>query len=381
MSVKEYKISVPDSVIEDLHRRLSDIRWPSAIPGAGWRYGIDYDYLKEFCAYWRDEYDWRACERALNEYPSFIANIDGVDIRFWHVKGKGEAPFPLLLIHGWPGSSYEFFETIGPLTDPVSYGGKSEDSFDVVVPDLPGFGFSGHPTEPGWGVDRMARALDKLMTEELGYAYYGSQGGDWGSMISSRIGTLFADHVKGIHLNFALLPIPMLDELSPEDMEACKKHADFDALEGAYHLIQETKCDAVTMAQSDSPAGLAAWIIEKFRIWSDCGGDLESVYTKDRLLTNLMFYWAPNSTASAARIYFESWHDPELNWGAPDPQIKAPTAVAHFPGDPFNRPKGWAERHYNLVRWTEMPRGGHFAAMEEPDLLVRDIREYYSGMR
>ena len=381
MAVRPYQISVPDSVLADLKERLSRTRWPEQVEGAGWDYGSDLTYIRELCDYWQKDYNWRAWEKRLNAYPSFLAEVDGVDIRFWHVKGKGKDPFPLLLLHGWPGSSFEFFEMIGPLTDPEAYGGSSDDAFDVVVPDLPGFGFSGHPRERGWGAAKIAAALDQLMTRELGYARYGTQGGDWGSMVSARLGALYPEHVSAIHLNFAFIAIPMLDELPPEDMEKCRAQEAFDGLEGAYHLIQETKSDSVTMAQTDSPAGLATWIVEKFRTWSDCGGDIESVYSKDQLITNLMFYWAPNSVASAARIYYESWHDPQLHWGAPDPHVISPTAIAHFPGDPFNRPRSWVEKHYNLVRWTEMPKGGHFPGLEQPALLTEDLREFYRTIR
>jgi len=381
MEIRPYKINVSEEVLTDLNRRLDNTRWPEQVENAGWDYGSNTEYIRELCSYWRNEYDWRAWEEKLNRYPSFIAECDGVDIRFWHVKGKGENAFPLLLLHGWPGSSLEFFEMIGPLTDPAAYGGDPADSFDVVVPDLPGYGFSGKPKVSGWGAARVAAALNSLMTEGLGYDHYGTQGGDWGSMISARLGALYPEHVSAIHLNFAFLPIPMLDELPPEDMARCKEQEAFDLWEGAYHLIQETKTDSLTLAQTDSPAGLAAWIVEKFRSWTDCGGDVESVCSKDILITNLMFYWAPNSVASAARLYYESFHDPAKHWGAPDPHIPVKTAVAHFPGDPFNRPRSWAEKHYNIVRWTDMPAGGHFPGLEKPELLTEDMRSFYRDIR
>ncbi|MDR3295766.1 MAG: epoxide hydrolase 1 [Clostridiales Family XIII bacterium] len=381
MSIEEYVIDVPRSVLADLRFRLEHTRWPSKINGAEWQYGTNLEYLEAFCAYWRDGYDWRKQEAALNKWPQYMCRVDGVDIHFWHIKGHGGAPFPLLLLHGWPGSAYEFFEMIGPLTDPAAYGGREEDAFDVVLPDLPGYGWSGKPTESGWGAARIARALNKLMTEELGYRRYGTQGGDWGAMISARLGALFPEHVAAIHLNFAFLPVPMLNRLPAEDMAMVERQQAFDQAEGAYHMIQETKCDSLTVAQTDSPAGFAAWVLEKFRTWSDCGGNLESVYSKDRLITNLMFYWAPGSIASAARLYYESLHDPETNLGAPDPQIPVPAAVARFPCDPFNRPRSWMEKHFNVVRWTEMPAGGHFAAWEQPVLLCTDVREFYRGIR
>jgi len=381
MCVQSFRIHVGEEVLEDLKRRLENTRWPSPIVGAGWAYGADYAYLRRLCNYWRTEYDWRKWEAALNAWPQYVAEVDGVAIHFWHIRAKNGGGFPLLMLHGWPGSAFEFFEDIARLTDPAACGGRAEDALDLVIPDLPGYGWSGKPLVPGWGADRVARAMNTLMTERLGYARYGVQGGDWGGMISARMGTLFPDTVAAIHLNFTILPIPMIDELSEADMEVCRRHEEFDFREGAYHLVQETKSDAVTLAQTDSPAGLAAWIVEKFRVWSDCGGDLDSKFSMDQLLTNLMFYWAPNSVASAARLYYESFHDPALNWGAPDPHIPVPTAVARFPKDPFHRPRGWMEKHFNIVRWTEMPRGGHFAALEEPELLSEDVLEFFRGIR
>ena len=382
MSVQSFQIHTEDEVLEDLRRRLENTRWPSRIAGAGWTYGADYDYLRRLCDYWRTGYDWRKWEETLNAWPQYTAEADGISLHLWHIRAKGrENAFPVLLLHGWPGSAFEFFEVIDRLTDPAAHGGKAEDALDLVLPDLPGYGWSGKPAEPGWGADRVARAMNVLMTEVLGYSRYGVQGGDWGGMIAARMGTVFQDTVAAIHLNFTILPIPMIDELSEADMEVCRRHQEFDFWEGAYHLVQETKCDAVSLAQTDSPAGLAAWIVEKFRVWSDCGGDLDSKYTMDQLLTNLMFYWVPNSVASAARLYYESFHDPERNWGAPDPHIAVPTAVARFPKDPFHRPRAWMEKHFNLVRWTEMPRGGHFAALEEPELLSGDMLEFFRSIR
>lgn len=376
MSVRDFSIHVGEDVLSDLTRRIDSTRWPPQVSGSGWDYGADFAYVKELCEYWAHGYNWRDWEKRLNSYPQFISEIDGVGIHFWHIKGKGDVSFPLLLLHGWPGSAFEFFEVIDRLT--ASERGLS---FDLVIPDLPGYGWSGKPVDAGWGADRTARALNALMTKELGYGRYGVQGGDWGGMIAARLGTCFPDAVSAIHLNFTILPIPMIDVLSEADMAVCKAHEDFDFREGAYHLIQETKCDAVSLAQGDSPAGLAAWILDKFRVWSDCGGELESEYTKDQLITNLMFYWAENSVSSAARMYYESFHNPALNWGAPDPHISVPTAVARFPRDPFHRPRGWMEKHFHIVRWTEMPRGGHFAALEEPELLAKDIRAFFASLQ
>lgn len=328
MEVRPYKIHVEDEVLDDLKFRLERTRWPEPIRGSRWEYGSNIDYIKELCAYWQYVYDWRKWEAELNKWPSYMVEIDGVDIRFWHVKGKGENPFPLLLLHGWPGASFEFFEMIGPLTDPAAYGG------------------------------------------------------DWGSMICARLGIRYPEQACALHLNYANLPIPMIDELPPEDMEACDRQMEFDFWEGAYHLIMETKADSLTVAQCDSPAGFAAWVIEKFRTWSDCNGDLESVYTKDQLLTIIMFYWAGNSIFSAARLYYESFHNPELHWGAPDPQIKSPTGVAFFPKDPFNRPNSpdfWQcprmEKSHRFIRLLRRCRLDQVSLRHPASPVIRSISQ------
>lgn len=378
MTLRPYSIDVSDPSLEDLRFRLARTRWPEPLPGVEWAYGAKVDYIRDLCAYWMDTYDWRAQERRLNAHPQFLCEVDGVDLHFWRVKGKGPSPLPLLMIHGWPGSMFEFYELIGPLSDPAAYGGDPADAFDLVIPSIPGFGFSGKPREPGWGCARVAEAFASLMTEKLGYARFGAQGGDLGSFISQKLGSAFPERVAGIHLNSVLIPGPV-GEVAPEDEEALRRVDAFNAADGGYRHIQGKNPDTIGIAQSDSPAGLAAWIIEKFRVWSDCGGDLESSFTKDALLTNLMFYWAPNSAVSAARFYYESHADELRNFGFPKPKV--PTGFARFPGDPFNLPRSWAERNYNVTHWTEMLRGGHFAAMEQPQLLIEDVRKFFRTVR
>jgi microsomal epoxide hydrolase len=292
--------------------------------------------------------------------------VDGVEIHFWHVRGEGPKPFPLLLLHGWPGSIYEFYELIGPL---------AADGFDVVVPALPGFGFGGQPRERGWGIARIAEAFNTLMCDELGYDRYGVQGGDWGGIIAARLGATRAGSVAGIHVNLASAGPP--PNPTPEDEAARQAIGAFRARESGYSAVQATKPDSLTIAQTDSPAGLAAWIVEKFRSWSGCGGDVERSFSKDVLLTNLMFYWAPASVASSARIYYEWRSERELE----QPHVGAPTAVAVFPDEPFRAPRRWVERAYNVVRWSELPRGGHFAALEEPELLLGDVRGFFQTIR
>jgi microsomal epoxide hydrolase len=282
----------------------------------------------------------------------------------------------LLLIHGWPGSIFEFYFSIGRLTDPAAHGGDPADAFDLVIPALPGFGFGGKPTEPGWGITRIAAAFDTLMTRELGYERYGVQGGDWGGIISAKMASAHADHVAAAHLNFVIAPPP--SQPTEADQAAITARNAFQAGETGYSNVQGTKPQSLGIGQADSPAGLAAWVVEKFRSWSDCNGDVESAFSKDVLLTNLMFYWAPNSIASAARIYFEARRDPAA---FAYPRVEVPTGVAVFPKEPWRVPRDWAESRFNVTRWTEMPRGGHFAAMEAPELLADDIRAFFRDHR
>jgi len=377
MAIRPFRFDVPQSVLDDLRSRLEATRWVEPIPGTGWDYGADPAYIRELCEYWHTSFDWRAREQELNAHPGFLCEVDGVDLHFWHVRGERAGAFPLLLIHGWPGSMFEFHETIAMLTHPSQHGGRPEDAFDVVVPALPGFGFGGKPRERGWGISRIAAAFDTLMSRELGYARYGVQGGDWGGIISSKMGSAHADHVAGVHLNFVFGQPPATPQ-SDEEKAMAAALAAFQATETGYSAVQGTKPISLAAAQADSPAGLAAWVVEKFRTWSDCGGDVESSFSKDTLLTNLMFYWAPNSVASSATIYYEARHDPA---GFAYGRVETPTAVAAFPKEPWRSLRSWAEPRFNIVRWTDMPRGGHFAALEEPGLLVDDVRAFFATAR
>jgi microsomal epoxide hydrolase len=376
MAPKSFRIDVPESVLADLRERLARTRWPEPLPGAGWQRGADLEYVRALCDYWRDGYDWRKHEAALNSYPQFISTIDGVDVHYWHVRGAGPSPLPLVLVHGWPGSIYEFYELIGPLTDPAAHGGDPADAFDVVIPALPGFGFSGKPREPGWGPARIAGAFHDLMSVELGYSRYGTQGGDWGSAVTSHMASQHPESVVGAHLNFVVAG-PTPEQAQQPD---AKRYLDNAAMlqrdEMGYNITQGTKPMSLGIGQADSPAGIAAWIVEKFQRWSDCDGDVEKAFTKDQLLTNIMFYWAPNSIASAANIYYDSRHE-----HAGRPNIQVPVGVAMFPRELALAPRAWVENYLKVARWTEMPRGGHFAAMEQPALLLQDVREFFRPLR
>ncbi|MCA9831608.1 MAG: epoxide hydrolase [Dehalococcoidia bacterium] len=374
--VRPFSIHVADEVLADLKDRLARTRWPDSIPGAGWDEGADLAYVKGLCQYWREGYDWRAHEGHLNRWPQFMAEVDGVDFHFWHVKGKGPNPFPLLLVHGWPGSMFEFYHLIGRLTDPAAHGGDARDSFDVVIPALPGYGWSGKPTERGWGPSRTATAFNRLMTDVLGYERYGTQGGDWGGIITARMGAAHPEQIAGCHLNFLVGQPPPSDE-SEGGKAAAAERQRFVAEETAYSQLQGTKPMSLAIAQADSPAGIAAWIVEKFRTWSDCGGDIESVYTKDQLLTNIMFYWAPNSIVSAARMYYESRRDA----GGFGDRVAVPVAAAVFPKEIYRSPRHWLEGRFNIQRWTEFDKGGHFAAMERPKELLEDMRAFFRTVR
>lgn len=368
--MKPYKIDVPDSTLADLHARLANTRWMSQVEHAAWRYGAHIAEIRDLCDYWRDGYDWRRFEAEINQIPQFTTEIDGVTLHFLYVKAKSGKGAPLLLLHGWPGSFVEFLKLVRPLTEPEENGGGL--AFDVVIPSLPGFGFSSSPRVSGWHADRSGALLHHLMTAVLGYKKYGVQGGDWGSIIGTRMAHAYPHAICGLHINMPFAYPPDASTAGAKEFASR-----LDAETGYLHL-HNTRPDAIAVGLTDSPAGLAAWILEKFRSWSDCHGDVLKHFSRDFLLTNLMTYWAPASIASAARIYFESAQlQPPLFML---PRITVPTGVAAFPLEPYRSPKEWVDLRYNITSWTEMPHGGHFAAVEAPEQLIADVRQFFGSL-
>ena len=378
--MREFTIHVEDSALKDLKSRLERTRLPDQIPGSAWDYGSDRAYMDELLEYWRSSYDWREHEAQLNELPHFKTEIDGIEMHFVHVRSAEPAAMPLVITHGWPGSVYEFMDIVGPLSDPAAHGGRAEDAFHLVLPSMPGYGFSGPSRQRGMSVDRVAGVVAGLM-DRLGYERYAAQGGDWGSGVSAWIARDHPERVIGIHLNMVGGGPPAGME-SPEEgipeweLERYRERAAWWQGENAYGNIQGSKPLTLAYGLNDSPAGLAAWIVEKFRTWSDCNGDIESRFTKDQLLTNIMLYWATQSMPAAVRLYYES-----RRGGRRPHRVEVPTAVAVFPGEIFFSPRKWVETRYNVRQWTEMPRGGHFAAMEEPELFVQDVRKFFRSLR
>ena len=376
-----FTIAVPDATLDDLQQRLARTRWPDEVPGSEWQYGSSLSYLKELVSYWQHDYDWRAQERLLNQFPHYRVQLDDVLLHYVHQPGVGPAPLPLLISHGWPGSIYEFVKVLGPLTDPARYGGDAHDAFSVIAPSLPGYGFSFVANQRRLNIEDIAALFVRLMTEVLGLPRFAAQGGDWGSIITARLGFAYPQHLIGLHLN--MVPVaPHRSEwgtLSAAE-EAFLKDADaWRSEETGYQWIQGTRPQTLAYGLTDSPVGLAAWITEKFYRWTDCQGDLESRVTKDDLLTNIMLYWVTQAINSSFWLYYQMRHQP---WRlAPGERITVPTAVASFPREILRPPREWVARVCNVQRWSSMSAGGHFAALEEPEALVEDIRAFYRPLR
>ena len=379
-AIVPFKIQVPNAVLTDLRQRLSQARFPDELTGTGWNYGTDLTYLKQLVVYWRDRYDWRAQERRLNQLPQFTTRIDGLDIHFVHWRSTAPNAMPLVIIHGWPGSFLEFVKISDLLVNPGRHGGTDADAFHVVAVSLPGYGFSGKPREPGFSPERMGAVVATLM-KRLGYERYGVQGGDWGSVVGRMVALNDAPHVAGLHLNFCTAGPPAgaanpNEGVPPAQLARVRERQAAMQNELAYFQIQSTKPQTLGYGLNDSPVGLAAWIVEKFRAWCDCGGDVERKFTKDELLNNVMVYWLTQTITSSTRIYFEN-----RVATAPQRKVEVPVACAIFPKDLLVSTERWMAAQNNLVRWTDMPRGGHFAAMEEPELLAEDVRTFFRPLR
>jgi len=376
---RPFRIAIPQATIDRILTRVREARWPDRIDADDWRYGANWDYMKQLGAYWGTKYDWRKAEAGLNANPQFLARVEDFDIHFYHVKGKGPKPVPLILTHGWPGSIEEFQAAIGPLTDPARFGGKAEDAFDVVVPSLPGYGFSSKPKGKPVGPPSTARLWHKLMTQVLGYSKYGAQGGDWGAFVTMQLAQQFPDDLMGIHLNCATLRQVPDAEQSEEERTWRKAAAEFGNLQSDYAREHMHKPETVAFALYDNPVGAAAWIIEKFKVWSDSGNDIETAFTKDQLLTNVMIYLVTDTVGTGVWFYRGSQDDPQMARG----KITVPTGYAAFPKEMTNLapPRSALERDFNLIQYTKMPKGGHFACMEQPQLLVGDVRDFFRKVR
>ncbi|MGW1062026.1 epoxide hydrolase family protein [Micromonospora rubida] len=379
--IRPFRIDVPQSALDHLADRLGRTRWGQPLPGNDWERGVPVEYLRQLARYWASGYDWRAHEARLNAYPQFTTEIDGQNIHFLHVRSAEPDALPLVLSHGWPGSIVEFLDVVGPLTDPRAHGGDPADAFDLIIPSLPGFGFSGPIREAGWDSRRIASAFAELM-RRLGYRQYGAQGGDFGAFISPDLGRVDPDHVVGVHVNAAtagFIPFGEIDpadlaELSAADKARLERMNAFLGEGNGYFQIQATRPQTLAHALTDSPAGQLAWIVEKFKEWTHGGGLPEDAVDRDLILTNVMLYWLTGTAGSAANIYYESMHS--HNWPTPS---GVPTGVAVFAEDIAIR--RYAEQGNTIVHWSEFDRGGHFAALESPDLLVEDVRAFFRRLR
>jgi pimeloyl-ACP methyl ester carboxylesterase len=377
-----FTLHVPDAELADLRDRLAHARFPDSAPGDPWAYGTSVDYLRGLVDYWLTRFDWRAHEARLNALPQFKIERPDYHLHFLHVSGKGPDPLPLLLMHGWPGSVFEFMDIIPRLADPASFGGDPADAFTVVAPSLPGYGLSFRPRQRRFGVEEIADCLVDLMAETLGYERFAAQGGDWGAITAARMGFAHAERLIGIHLNMlAVRREPsVVKDPTEEERVFLNQLSQWLKEETGYQWIQGTRPQTLSFGLTDSPIGLAAWIVEKFRAWSDCHGDVESVFTRDQLLANISFYWFTGAIGSSFYPYYFRLH---RGWPIPeDGAVSAPTGYAEFPREILRPPRSLAEKMFtNIRRWTVMPRGGHFAAMEQPEALAEDVRAFFRPLR
>jgi microsomal epoxide hydrolase len=382
MAPQPFVLNVPEQDIADLKSRLALTRLPDAAPGEPWAFGSSVDYVRELVAYWKDRFDWRAQEAALNAFPQFKVPLSGIDVHYLRVPGVGPNPYPLLLMHGWPGSVYEFLDIIPRLTDPAKFGGNPADAFTVVAPSLPGYGLSFRPGQTRFALPEMADCLHDLMAGVLGFKRFAVQGGDWGAGIASMIGQKYPSSVCGIHLNLLFAPRDQnVAVSSPEDARYAKQLAHFLKEEAGYQQIQGTKPQTLAFALNDSPAGLAAWMVEKFRTWSDCDGVPENAISRDRMLANISLYWFTGAIGSSFWPYYGRLHAPRWPISPAEP-VTVPTGYAAFPKEIIVPPRELAAKTYtDIRRWTVMTKGGHFAAMEQPAALAEEIFQFFRPLR
>ncbi len=375
-AIRRFRIETPEEDLVDLRRRIHATRWPDRETVDDWSQGAPLSYVRELAAYWADGYAWRERERELNRFDQFLTGIEGVDIHFIHQRSPHPDALALLVTHGWPGSVVEFHKIIGPLTDPVAHGGDARDAFHVICPSLPGYGFSGKPTGTGWGVEKIAEAW-QVLVRRLGYDRYGAQGGDWGAAVTTCLGRIAGNRCVGIHLNMPIArPTKAArDNPTAQDEAALAALGHYLDRDSGYAKQQRTRPQTLGYGLADSPVGQLAWIIEKFWSWTDCDGHPENALGRDEMLDNVMMYWLTGSAASSARLYWESFGRTGRG------RVEVPTGVAAFPKEILRAPRSWCEPVYNIVHWTDMPRGGHFAAFEQPDLLVEDIRAFFAPLR
>lgn len=376
-SIQPFHLSIPESQLVDLRRRLELTRWPDPETVDDWSQGVPLVQAKALVEHWLTKYDWRRCEAMLNRLGQFTTEIDGVSVHFLHVRSKHENAMPMIMSHGWPGSVIEFHKVIGPLTDPTAHGGNAEDAFHLVIPSLPGYGFSGKPPKAGWGVQKIAKVWAELMSR-LGYGHYVAQGGDWGSLVTTRLGELRPEALAAIHVNLpVVLPADLGQPFSAEEAAMLGALQHYDRWDSGYSKQQSTRPQTVGYGLADSPSGQAMWIYEKFWKWMDCNGDPLSVLAADEILDNVMLYWLSNSAASSARLYWESYHD-----GFIAVQLALPVGCSIFAKEIYRAPRSWAERCMsNLIYWNEVPKGGHFAAFEQPGLFVDELRNCFRLVR
>ena len=375
--ITPFKVDIPQAQLDDLKTRLANTRWPDQEPVNDWSQGAPLNTVKSLCEYWQHNYDWRRCERELNSHPQFTTDIDGLKIHFLHIRSPHDNAMPMIMTHGWPGSILEFMKVIGPLTNPTAHGGSAEDAFHLVIPSLPGYGFSGKPTTTGWGLERIADAWITLMSR-LGYPNYVAQGGDWGSGVTSAIGRRHPPECLAIHINMAIARPSEEDlaSLTERDKKALADHKHYLDADSGYAMIQKSRPQSVGYGLADSPAAQAAWIYEKFHSWTDNNGRPEDALSIDQMLDDISIYWLTNSAASSARLYWESFNSMIAK------PMSMPCGISIFPKELFRPARHWAERVYqNLIHWNELDKGGHFAAFEQPEIFVNEVRTCFAKIR